>query len=86
MLSVPTNRVRAVLSGIRTSSSGLWKPLPPLACMIPITRNGYPPMVISEPIAEAPSPRLSAVVAPRTATRSVLSSLAWFRNEPCHMS
>ena len=51
-----------------------------------MTRNGRPAMVTSVPIAVASSPRVSAVVAPRTATRRPFSTAASVRNEPCHTS
>ncbi len=72
--------------GMRTWSSWLTGPVLPLACRIPTTSNGRPPIVIVEPIELAVRPRSSAVVAPRTASRSFASTAAPLSVEPCQMS
>ena len=56
-------------------------PVPPLACRMPTTRKGRPPIVIVVPIELASRPRSSAVVAPSTASRRPPSTAASFRND-----
>ena len=85
-LSPPTKYFCTVATGTRTWSSGFWKPVPPFGCRMPMTSNGMPPMRISVPRSAAVSFRSSAVVAPRTATRSPRSTLTSVRNVPCQTS
>ena len=57
-VSPPTKYFCTTPIGTMTWSSGSWKPVPPLAWRMPITRNGRPPIEICEPMSLAPSPRV----------------------------
>ena len=85
-VSPPTKYFWTTPIGTMTWSSGSWNPVPPLAWRMPMTRNGRPPTEICEPMSLAPSPRVVAVVAPRTATRRSWSVLTSVRNVPCQTS
>ena len=82
----PTKYFCTTPTGTMTWSSGFWKPVPPLDWRMPITWKGSPPMVTDFPMADASRPRLVAVVAPSTTTRSFWSTLTGVRNEPCQTS
>ncbi len=85
-LSPPTKYFCTTPIGTMTWSSGSWKPVPPLAWRMPMTRNGSPPTEIWLPRSPAPRPSVLAVVAPRTATRRSCSRLTSVRNVPCQTS
>ena len=85
-LSPPTKYFCTAATGTITWSSGSWNPAPPLGWRMPMTWNGMPPIEISVPRSPASRPRLSAVDAPRTATRSSRSTLTSVRNVPCQTS
>jgi hypothetical protein len=75
-----------VVIGMIAWSSWLNAPLVPFVARTPTTSNGTPAIVIVRPTAESAMPRSLAVVAPRTTTRSALSTLAWLKKLPWAMS